>query len=247
MYCISLSWQKVCNYMYTRAGYAGVGELSIECLQVAVAQHSVEQILILELMVKGHVMDEVSSVEILAQLNGSLATCTVNYIVKGTNNNNNNNIIMISPGTLLTTIVTVISRLHYIILAHTEILTAVSFNTQLSQNSYFCIPFLQWASRRADGQRRCSCSWPIGRCDCRWGHCCHESHGRGRLVRQGCSQDNCHHHHHLYYSKIYDRVCVYWGGGGRMEGEMSMVWKKHRISLCSIFRRWHHYKCQQWK
>ena len=129
--------------MYTRAGYAGVGELSIECLQVAVAQHSVEQVLVLELMVKGHMMDEVSSVEILAQLNGSLTTCTVNYTVKETNNNNNNNI-MISPGILLTTIVTVISRLHYIIiLAHTEILTAVSFNTQLSQNSYFCIPFLQ--------------------------------------------------------------------------------------------------------
>ena len=45
--------------MHTRAGYAGVGELSVECLQVAVPQHSVEQVLVLELMVKGHVMDEV--------------------------------------------------------------------------------------------------------------------------------------------------------------------------------------------
>ena len=68
--------------MHTRAGYAGVGELSVECLQVAVPQHSVEQVLVLELVVKGHMMDEVSSVEILAQLNGSLTTCTVNYTVE---------------------------------------------------------------------------------------------------------------------------------------------------------------------
>ena len=60
----------------TRAGYAGVGELSIERLQVAVTQHAVEQVLVLELMVKGHVMDEVSTVEVLAQLNGSLTTCS---------------------------------------------------------------------------------------------------------------------------------------------------------------------------
>ena len=60
----------------TRAGYAGVGELSVERLQVAITQHAVEQVLVLELVVKGHVMDEVSTVEVLAQLNGSLTTCS---------------------------------------------------------------------------------------------------------------------------------------------------------------------------
>ena len=61
------------NY-HTRAGYAGVGELCIECLQVTVSQHTIEEIVVFELMVKGHVMDEVSLVEILAQLDSSFTT-----------------------------------------------------------------------------------------------------------------------------------------------------------------------------
>ena len=42
---------------------------------MAVTQNTVEEVLVLELVVKGHVMDEVPTVEILAQLNGSLTTC----------------------------------------------------------------------------------------------------------------------------------------------------------------------------
>lgn len=51
--------------VYTRARHTGIRELGIECSHVTISQQSIEQILILELVVECHMVNEVPIVEVL--------------------------------------------------------------------------------------------------------------------------------------------------------------------------------------
>ena len=64
---------------HTRPRNAGVGELRIESTWACVPHQSVEEVLILEVMVKGDVVDEVTVEEVLTQCH----CISTSYMVMG--------------------------------------------------------------------------------------------------------------------------------------------------------------------